>query len=57
VVVSGDAADLISRGGHAFEPIKGRRSKDRIVLPENISRANPRLLRAWVGKAVAYARS
>jgi hypothetical protein len=51
-----DAADLMSKGGRAFEPIKGRRSKDRIILPENIS-ANPRSLRAWVRKAVAYAGS
>jgi len=50
-----DAADLMSRGGRAFEPIKGRRSKDRVVLPEEIS-ANPRSLRTWVEKAVAYAR-
>jgi len=51
-----DAADLISRSGRAFEPIKGRRSKDCVILPQNIS-ANPRSLRAWVGKAVVYARS
>ena len=51
-----DAADLMSRGGRAFEPIKGRRAKDRVVLPEKIS-TNPRLLRAWVRKAVAFARS
>jgi len=29
-----DAAELISRGGRVFEPIKGRRSKDRHV-PES----------------------
>jgi len=51
-----DAADLTAKGGRAFEPIKGRKSKDRVVLPDNIS-ANPRSLRAWVGKAVAFARS
>jgi hypothetical protein len=51
-----DAADLIARGGRAFEPIKGRRSKDRIILPENIS-TNLRSLRTWIGKAVDYARS
>jgi hypothetical protein len=38
-----DAADLLSRGGRAFEPIKGRRSKDRVILPIS---ANPRSLRA-----------
>jgi len=51
-----DAAALKARGGYAFEPIKGRRSKDRVVLPDDIA-ANPRSLRAWVRKAVAYARS
>ena len=50
-----DAAQLIAKGGRAFEPIKGRKSKDRVVLPESIS-ANPRSLRAWVRRAVAYAR-
>jgi hypothetical protein len=51
-----DAAHLMARGGRAFEPIKGRKSKDRVVLPDAIS-SRPRALRAWVGKAVAYARS
>jgi hypothetical protein len=51
-----DAAVLISRGGRAFEPIKGRKSKERVVLPDDIS-ASPRALRAWVRKAVAYARA
>jgi TfoX/Sxy family transcriptional regulator of competence genes len=51
-----DAAQLIARGGRAFEPIKGRKSKDRVVLPDSIAK-NPRALRTWVRKAVAYARS
>jgi len=51
-----DAAQLMARGARAFEPIKGRKSKDRVVLPDAIS-SDPRALRAWVGKAVAYARS
>jgi hypothetical protein len=51
-----DAAHLMARGGRAFEPIRGRRSKDRVVLPADIS-ADPRSLRAWVRRAVAYARS
>ena len=51
-----DAADLMSRGGRPFEPIKGRTSKDRVVLPDDIS-ANSRTLRLWVAKAVAYTRS
>jgi len=49
-----DAALLMTKGGRAFEPIKGRKSKDRVVLPQRIS-GNPRALRTWVGKAVAYA--
>src|SRR4029453_17362319 len=48
-----DATDLTSKGGRAFEPIKGRRSKDRVVLPKTIA-ANRRLLRKGVDKAVAY---
>jgi len=51
-----DAADLISKGGRAFEPIKGRRSKDRVILPNKIA-ANRRLLLGWVGKAVVHART
>ena len=45
-----DAARLIAEGGRAFEPIKGRRSKDRVVVPEAIA-ASDRSLRAWVRKA------
>ena len=51
-----DAARLIAKGGHAFEPIEGRKSKDRVVLPDDIL-ADPRSLRTWVRRAVAYARS
>ena len=51
-----DAADLMSKGGKPFEPIKGRRAKDRVVVPQPIA-ANARTLRAWVAKAVRYARS
>ena len=50
-----NAAQVIAKGGRPFEPIKGRKSKDRVVLPKSIS-ANARSLRIWVGKAVAYAR-
>jgi hypothetical protein len=50
-----DAAELISKGGRPFEPIKGRKSKDRVVLPENIA-ASPRSVRAWVHKAAVYTR-
>jgi hypothetical protein len=51
-----DPADLVSKGGRAFEPIKGRRSKDRVILPNKIA-ANRRLLLGWVGKAVVHART
>src|SRR4030095_8744467 len=51
-----DIAGLMAKGGRAFEPIRGRKSKDRVVLPQNIS-ADPRSLRTWVRKAAAYARS
>jgi len=50
------AAQLIARGGRAFEPIKGRKSKDRVVVPHHIS-ANTHALRKWVRRAVAYARA
>jgi hypothetical protein len=50
-----DAEQLISKGGRAFEPFKGRPMKDRIVVPEAIV-ANARSLRAWVSKAAAHAR-
>jgi hypothetical protein len=61
-VVAGAAVVSHGRRGPAlerwreFEPIKGLRSKDRIILPENIS-ANPCSVQAWVGKTVADARS
>ena len=51
-----DAAQLVASGGRPFEPIKGRRSKDRVVVPDTIA-ANSRALREWVRKAVAYART
>ena len=47
-------SDIERRAGVRTD--RGRRSKDRLILPENIS-ANPRSLRAWVRKAVAYAGS
>lgn len=50
-----DAADLIAKGGRPFEPIKGRKSRDRVVLPEHIVTSS-RSLRAWVRKAAAYTR-
>jgi hypothetical protein len=51
-----DAADLLAEGGRMFEPMKGRRSKERVVVPEAIA-ASARSLRAWVQKAVRYARA
>ena len=51
-----DAAELLAKGGVAFEPIKGRRSKrDRVVVPVALA-ANTRSLKAWLRRAVAYAR-
>ena len=51
-----DAAELIAKGGRPFEPIKGRKSKDRVVVPDKVA-ASSRSLQGWVRKAVAYARS
>jgi hypothetical protein len=51
-----DAARLIAEGGHTFEPIKGRPMKDRVVVPDTIA-ANARSLRAWIRRAVRYARA
>jgi len=51
-----DCAQLIAMGGRAFEPIKGRKSKNRVVVPDDIS-TSACSLRAWVRRAVAYARA
>jgi len=51
-----DAARLIAEGGCPFEPIKGRRSKGRFVVPEAIAESD-RSLRAWVRRAVRYAQA
>jgi hypothetical protein len=51
-----DCAQLIAMGGRPFEPIKGRKSKNRVVVPDDIS-TSARSLRAWVRRAVAYARA
>jgi len=51
-----DRAQLIASGGRPFEPIKGRRSKDGVVVPDKVA-ASPRALKGWVEKAVAYARA
>ena len=50
------AAQLIAKGGRAWEPMKGRIRKDRIVVPEEIA-GTVRSLRVWVQRAVEYARS
>jgi hypothetical protein len=49
-------AQLIAKGGQPWEPMKGRRSKDKIVVPESIA-ANARSLRAWIQRAVQHAHS
>jgi hypothetical protein len=51
-----DTADLLAKGGRAFEPIKGRPRKDRIVVPTAVME-DAKLLRAWVLKAARYARA
>src|SRR5262245_4305724 len=51
-----DAAELISEGGRPFEPIKGRRARDRVVVPEAIA-DDAALLRSWVRRAVRHARA
>ena len=50
------AAQLIAKGGRTWEPMKGRRSKDKMVVPEPIA-ANVRSLRVWVQRAIEYAQS
>jgi len=52
---SEDAAELISEGGVPFEPHQGRPSKERVVVPAKLA-ANTRVLKAWLRKAVAFAR-
>jgi len=51
-----DGAELIGKGGWPWEPMKGRRSKGRVVVPDEIA-GNARSLRAWVRKAVRHATS
>jgi TfoX/Sxy family transcriptional regulator of competence genes len=51
-----DAVQLIAKGGRPWEPMEGRRSKDKIVVPESIA-ANARSLRVWVRRAIEYAKS
>ncbi len=45
------SAQLIAKGGRTWEPMKGRRSKDKVVVPAAIER-NARSLRVWVQRAV-----
>jgi len=51
-----DAAELIAKGGRAWEPMKGRSRKDRIVVPAAIAKS-ARSLRVWVERAVRHAQS
>jgi hypothetical protein len=50
------AAKLIRKGGVRWEPMKGRRSKDKVVVPETIA-GSARSLRVWVQRAVQHAQS
>jgi hypothetical protein len=49
-------AKLIERGGRPWEPTKGRRSKDKVAVPEAIAES-VRSLRVWVQRAVQHAQS
>jgi TfoX/Sxy family transcriptional regulator of competence genes len=51
-----DAERLIAEGGTPWEPMKGRRSKDKFVVPDAIAE-DARTLRSWVRKAAKYAGS
>ena len=47
-------AELIGKGGQPWEPMKGGRSKDKVVVPKTIA-ANVRSLRPWIQRAVQHA--
>lgn len=49
-------AQLIGKGGVPWEPMKGRRSKDKVVVPEAIA-VSARSLRVWDQRAVQHAQS
>src|SRR4051812_28410991 len=49
-----DLEALIAKGGKPFEPIKGRKSKERVVVPPAIVE-DSKALKAWVAKAVKFA--
>jgi hypothetical protein len=51
-----DTAQLIGKGGVPWEPMKGRRSKDKVVVPEAIA-VSARSLRVWDQRAVQHAQS
>ena len=51
-----DSARLISEGGKPWEPMKGRASKDKLVVPEELA-ADERAVRIWIRKAAKYAGS
>ena len=46
-------AQLVQKGGRPWEPMKGRRSKDKVVVPETIA-ANARSLRPWIQRAAQH---
>jgi hypothetical protein len=50
-----DGAALIAKGGTQWEPIRGRKSKDKFVVPESIV-SDARAMKKWVSLAVKYAR-
>ena len=52
----GHTAELIGKGGVRWEPMKGRRSKDKVVVPKTIA-GSTRSLRVWVQRAAQHAQS
>jgi TfoX/Sxy family transcriptional regulator of competence genes len=54
---AGDRADLQQRqGAKTFEPMPGRPMQEYVIVPESILKSEKQLI-AWLGKALAYAKS
>jgi hypothetical protein len=51
-----DLAAAKKLGAKPFEPLPGRKSAERVVLPKSIS-SDDKKLKTWVAKAVRFARS
>ena len=48
--------ELISAGGHTFEPMKGRPMREYIAVPDAML-DNPRKLKPWIARSMAFAQS